>query len=282
MKKQIALILLLLSFSSCGGNNQTTPNNTANKTPSNESAVTEPNTTSTPGESKTSSLPSSFSKYFSGTLGEKNTIQMRITRKDKDLSGFYLYEKIGMGIPFLGKIDDKGNVEITEYTYVTNYEGKIDPGEKTGSFKGILANNKIEGTWTNPKGDKTLPFSIVLQEPIKEKLTGTWYITDKKSGFNIDLIQEGDKIKGAACAVIDDGRKIDCLSEDAKNDPNIEGTVTDNIATVTFQSSFDMESKGTATIALTNSGLIWDVIQEPTGESYIFSHCLMKKRNEKK
>jgi hypothetical protein len=279
MKKQIALVILLVSiFSfSCGGDNKTTSNSISKAKKPTKPEVPSI-TTSNASETKSIDLPSSFSKYFSGILGEKNNIQMRITRKDSSLSGFYLYEKIGMGIPFLGKIDDQGNVEITEYTYVTDYEGKINPGDKTGIFKGKLAGKKIEGTWSSPKGDKTLPFSITLQEPTKEKFTGSWNITDKKSGFTLELIQDGNQVKGGACAVIDDGRRIDCGSDDIKNEPNVEGTITDNVATVTFQSSFDTESKGTAVIILTDKGLIWDVTQEPKGESYIFTHCLMKKK----
>jgi uncharacterized lipoprotein YehR (DUF1307 family) len=111
-------------------------------------------------ETKPSSVapPAKFRKIFLGTLDGKINIQMELNRDGKQLFGSYFYENVRQYIDLSGAIETDNSCKITEST----------DGKDTGVFKGRLSGEEIngvatlrfEGTWSNTKGDKQMPFSL--------------------------------------------------------------------------------------------------------------------------
>src|SRR2546423_3727065 len=99
-------------------------------------------------------------RVFSGKLGDKYRIQMRLRREGGKLSGTYFYERVRQDLALRGEIDGQGNFTLREY----------DAGDaQTGVFKGQWrgpdwegCGDLLTGNWSKPDGTHALPFSLTV------------------------------------------------------------------------------------------------------------------------
>lgn len=84
-----------------------------------------------------------------------------------------------------------------------------------------------------------LPFSALAG------FSGHWGNHGDSSNLIIELSEERGHISGRYCFITNKGNRIDCAEED---DINITGVISNNVATVTFMSTFDGTGKATLTI----------------------------------
>lgn len=96
--------------------------------------------------------------YYSGTVGDGLAIQMELVIDSTDVTGSYMYDKVGIPLSLTGDIDtDTSIITLTE---------QDDKGQKTGTFKGKLVSEgtnfgkSIEGTWTKADGANKIPFKL--------------------------------------------------------------------------------------------------------------------------
>jgi len=84
--------------------------------------------------------------YYSGTIGDKLQIYLNLEMDGKDLTGYYLYSRIGEPIKLDGEIETNGNFSISEYTNDT----------LTGEFHGKFSPkfDRMDGEWTGTDGKK--------------------------------------------------------------------------------------------------------------------------------
>src|SRR5256885_14893661 len=75
-------------------------------------------------------------RTFSGKLGDKYRIQMRLRRAGGTLSGTYFYERVRQHLTLRGEIDGQGNFSLREYDA---------GGVQTGIFKGKWRPSDCEG-----------------------------------------------------------------------------------------------------------------------------------------
>lgn len=106
--------------------------------------------------------PAVETKFFTGSIGNALGLQMKLVREGENLTGSYLYQKIGKKIDLRGSIDKDGNVTLEEFDV---------SGKQTGVFKGVWkldADGAVEiaGNWTKPNSDKKTAFSL-HEEPIE-------------------------------------------------------------------------------------------------------------------
>ncbi len=114
--------------------------------------------------------PSEFNEVFAGAIDDRHPVRMELQRKGADLSGSYFYERAGAfnvamrTLELKGRIDDAGNVTLTESTQ--NY--KTNKPQKTGEFKGkvdsLIANGDVRlrfsGVWISGRDGKQMPFNL--------------------------------------------------------------------------------------------------------------------------
>src|SRR2546430_6414092 len=89
-------------------------------------------------------------RVFSGELGQKYRIQMRLRRESGNLAGSYFYERVGQNLALRGEIDAQGSFTLREYDA---------SGAQTGLFKGKWRPSDCEGcgdmlmgNWSKPDG----------------------------------------------------------------------------------------------------------------------------------
>ena len=75
-------------------------------------------------------------RVFSGKLGDKYRIQMRLRRVGRKLSGAYFYERVRQDLMLRGEIDEPGNFILREFDA---------GGAQTGVFKGKWRPSDCEG-----------------------------------------------------------------------------------------------------------------------------------------
>lgn len=93
-----------------------------------------------------------------------------------------------------------------------------------------------------------------------------WVESDDNHGFTLELFVKGNKIEGYHNAFFQGGNRIDGGSS---GDNTLNGTVSGNVAEVTFISTYCGEcSKGTAKITLNGNKLEWKIIKAPEGGEY--------------
>ena len=106
-------------------------------------------------------------KVFTGTIEQTLKITMTLKFEGNQVSGTYFYDTYKKPIALKGTIDDQKNILINE----------LDDYKKVkGIFKGtIAADNKIEGTWSTPDGQKKKAFMVEQKREAQTKAVG-WAI----------------------------------------------------------------------------------------------------------
>jgi hypothetical protein len=131
-------------------------------------------------------LPSQFEKNLSGTLGTNIKIRMTLKREGKNLTGNYVYEKIGKPLKIQGVIDGQ-KVVINEFD---------DKDNQTGNFTGqFLANGSLTGIWVRSSDGKTFPFSLTEASSSTNNTSETkikCYI--KSDSGELEMNSSGDQI----------------------------------------------------------------------------------------
>lgn len=90
-------------------------------------------------------------REYVGAMGSSLRIRMKLNIQGKTVSGSYIYEAVGRPLQLDGTLSGR---QIT-------LKETDDKGKHTGTFKGqFVTATLIEGTWTNPAGSKSLPFSV--------------------------------------------------------------------------------------------------------------------------
>jgi hypothetical protein len=96
--------------------------------------------------------------YYVGTIGDNFPVQMELVIDSGDVSGSYMYDKVGIPIPLTGEFDLKSSA--------LNMVEQDEKGQKTGTFKGTVRSEGkgfgmyIEGEWSKANGLSTLPFKL--------------------------------------------------------------------------------------------------------------------------
>lgn len=100
----------------------------------------------------------SAERVFSGKLGHKYRIQMRLRREGGKLTGTYFYERVQQDLTLRGEIDGQSNFTLREYDA---------GGAQTGVFKGKWAAPACEecpetlrGNWSKLGEGRALPFEL--------------------------------------------------------------------------------------------------------------------------
>ncbi|MBI1318860.1 MAG: DUF3298 domain-containing protein [Candidatus Hydrogenedens sp.] len=111
--------------------------------------------------------PGGFSEVqFRGGIGEKLKVTLNLALSAGKLTGTYAYDHIGTRIPVVGEVDP-GTKQFTLKEYAD--------GLHSGTFTGDYTRNPLafEGTWSNPEGDKALPFkAAAYATPVVSRTTG--------------------------------------------------------------------------------------------------------------
>lgn len=92
-------------------------------------------------------------KTFEGKINNKHDIVLKITSNSGQITGNYYYKTVGTDIQVKGNLDNQGKFTLNEYD---------SKGNQTGLFIGtMLNNNKIEGNWSKPNGEKAMSFVLI-------------------------------------------------------------------------------------------------------------------------
>lgn len=94
---------------------------------------------------------SSSTKEYEGTLNNNYQITMTLTRSGDSLSGYVVPKAGGSSIPVRGTINSSGEFNLNEYDDKDNW---------TGTYKGRISGNTIEGNWTKPDGSAQRPLYL--------------------------------------------------------------------------------------------------------------------------
>lgn len=98
-----------------------------------------------------------------------------------------------------------------------------------------------------------------------ELFSGKWHGEENSaSTFSLQLSQQNNKLSGSWCFITQGGNRIDCPDEQQQN---LAGEVKDNVATITFNSTFGGVN-GKATLTISGETLQWRMIQPPVNGDY--------------
>ncbi|MFN2454026.1 MAG: hypothetical protein ABR577_07370 [Pyrinomonadaceae bacterium] len=163
MSQSYALYILVLVVTLAGCSK---PESTNVSTKVNDNSAS----SSVPTEKVSNSESANFLKVFEGTINAQYPIEMNLQRNDRTLSGTYFYTKHKVDISIKGTVDEQDNFVLNEFD---------QNGNQTGIFKGrFVSSSSIEGTWSKPSGDKSMPFSLV------EKEGGNSKVASNQTGLN--------------------------------------------------------------------------------------------------
>ena len=143
-------------------------------------------------------------RVFSGKLGNKYRIQMRLRREGGKLSGAYFYERVGQDLALRGEIDGQGKFTLREYDAA---------GAQTGIFKGTWKPSDCEGCgdfltgkWSKPDGTHEMSFGLVVYSvafrgPLK-LVTRSFAEKNSRGQPQYEISAEYPQIEGAADAAV--------------------------------------------------------------------------------
>lgn len=96
--------------------------------------------------------------YYIGTIGDNLPVQMELVIDSGDVTGSYMYDRVGIPISLAGDMDkDSSSLTLTE---------RDDEGRKTGTFKGAFRSEGkgfgkyLEGEWSKANGLSALHFKL--------------------------------------------------------------------------------------------------------------------------
>ncbi|CNI83175.1 hypothetical protein HB991_02810 [Yersinia mollaretii] len=75
--------------------------------------------------------------------------------------------------------------------------------------------------------------------------SGHWESNNESKSLTLDLVEKENNITGRYCFITNNGNRIDCAEDD---DININGVTNNNIASVSFESTFGGVGKATLSI----------------------------------
>ncbi|WP_145538541.1 hypothetical protein [Yersinia kristensenii] len=75
------------------------------------------------------------------------------------------------------------------------------------------------------------------------EFSGHWESNDESKSLTLDLIEKENNVSGRYCFITNNGNRIDCTE-----DNNINGVINNNIASVSFESTFGGVGKATLSI----------------------------------
>lgn len=125
-----------------------------------------------------------------------------------------------------------------------------------------------------------LTFAIPAAQAAGSNFGGVWMWRSKSANFEIHIVQNGQKIKAAHFASVDNGRRVDNQENPDETGPSIVGRANGNSAVVDITSSYSGES-GKATMTLENNVLKWKVTKAPKGEFYFPTSANLNRKKEK-
>jgi uncharacterized protein DUF3298 len=143
-------------------------------------------------------------RVFSGKLGNKYRIQMRLRRDGGKLSGTYFYERFGQDLTLRGEIDAQANFILREYGA---------SGAQTGIFKGTWRPSDCEGCgdfltgkWSKPDGTGALSFaltvySVAFRGPLK-LVTRSFSEKNRKGQPVYEINVEYPQLEGSTDAAV--------------------------------------------------------------------------------
>ena len=99
-------------------------------------------------------------RTFSGKVGNKYRVQMRLRRDGGKLSGTYFYERVRQDLTLRGEIDAKGNFTLHEYDAAGNATGIFKGSWKPSDCEGCT--DYLIGNWSKPDGLKPQPFRLTV------------------------------------------------------------------------------------------------------------------------
>lgn len=111
---------------------------------------------------------------------------------------------------------------------------------------------------------------------------GIWSVEykNKAGGFDLLLIQEGEKLHGYHSVVTQNGNKVD-NADPNEDDPTIVGTVEGTVALVDFSTVSDRGKAGKAKITLEDGKISWEVIQPISGWNLYPDKAVLRKMSDK-
>ncbi|MGI8469457.1 MAG: DUF3298 and DUF4163 domain-containing protein [Pyrinomonadaceae bacterium] len=169
MLKHLPAIILIFLFASACVKPQTEINASNNNSGAmNSSEIVNANTSDHNAGTESASNNSNV-KTFLGYIGGKR-VQINLTRDGSNLSGTYLYEKIGTDLKLSGTIDAAGNFTLQERDAAGN-----KTGEWKGSWKEADGRATLTGKWKGAKGKPELEFSA--DEQLVEFTNGAKLVT---------------------------------------------------------------------------------------------------------
>jgi Deacetylase PdaC/Protein of unknown function (DUF3298) len=96
--------------------------------------------------------------YYVGTIGDDLPVQMELVIDSGDVSGSYMYDRMGIPITLTGEFDSR--------TSTLTLVEQDEKDNKTGTFKGSVRSEgknfgrTIEGEWSKANGLSSLPFKL--------------------------------------------------------------------------------------------------------------------------
>lgn len=103
-----------------------------------------------------------------------------------------------------------------------------------------------------------LLFVLFLSFHAMANFSGHWESEGRSYSLTLDLIESGRDLTGRYCFITNNGSRIDCAGD---GDVNMHGLIKNNIAIVSFESTFG--GVGKATLSISN-GIITYTIDDYT------------------
>lgn len=215
-------------------------------------------------------------KGFTGVIGMDLKVIMLLERRGDDLSGCYVYEKVGSNIDLSGKVNSRGEFELKEFIYKTPWRKELRD-VLTGVFKGRFASdNAIEGTWTKANGSTPLPFSLKQIDSVTVgQFQGEWEYKKQGIGlsFSVHLNQKGLRLDGTYEAITANAARVD-------SDMPISGKLNGSTAQIEFEAHDGR--KGKATLFQYGKFLLWSHDYSVGVDSYDPMQAILQKAKGKK
>jgi hypothetical protein len=142
-----------------------------------------------------------FSKVYEGQIDKQYEIVLKLNKKGDSLDGEYYYTKYNSTIQLKGTIKDN-IVVLNEFD---------KNGNQTGIFNGELKDNKIEGLWSKPNGEKSKNFFI--QETDKSYSAKTEEPKEESTQKPNQITNEGITVKWITLANV--RKKFNGLTDSA-------------------------------------------------------------------